>query len=495
MIKKYRHLLTLLICIICSPPIHGSITKLNNINDLKVHLKDLNEHDLVIFDIDDVVIQPVDQIFHPKNKDELKKHITDLYNKKSNEQMNDLLSTINIQQQVKLVDPSINTIFASLEKRSIPTVALTQCGTGKFGKINDITEWRIEQLNNLKINFKALNPYKNAIYNNLRGKHGIAMFKSGVIFTGHLDKGEVLKEFLKANKLSPKTIVFIDDKISNLQSVEQALAGQNITFLGFEYLAVTNQKVHALDKESVYFQFSVLEKDLKWIPDVNQNNKKLIEDFNKEYNKSELSNTNYNDEFINNKKKVKQVLLKMDQADQKIRTVWENIAQNCHKDKLDCTNDFHQADIRMMEVDAINQDILKRFMKKYPWFKISEFGKDGAQAAWVIMQHTDDNALQAKVLFIMGNLLSSDEADKQSYALLYDRLSLDFKEFGIKQRYGSQFALSDDRKKMIFQPCDGELDQIEARRKEIGLKPLKENAKILADILAIKEIEGLDLQL
>ena len=67
MFKRYCYLTFCLWCIV-STPVHADIIKINDITILEHKLNNLNKNDLVIFDIDEVVIQPVDHIFHPHNK-------------------------------------------------------------------------------------------------------------------------------------------------------------------------------------------------------------------------------------------------------------------------------------------------------------------------------------------------------------------------------------------------------------------------------------------
>lgn len=264
-----KHCLILLCLIyLFSSPIHAKIIQINNLNTLKYHLKILDKNDLVIFDIDEVIIQPIDRIFHPHNKTVLRKHYSDLQNRVSSEQMQQLLSIINLQQKIKLIDPEIINVFTMLHKNSIPTIALTHSGTGKFGNIEDVTEWRISQLSNVGVSFANLTQHQDKIFHGLTGKHGTALFKSGILFTGHVDKGQVLKEFLRTIKLTPKKVIFIDDKVENLQSVAMILQDLDIEFIGFEYTAVVNQNLIEAGQMQTSQQFLNLEHDLRWTSDL-----------------------------------------------------------------------------------------------------------------------------------------------------------------------------------------------------------------------------------
>lgn len=220
-------------------------------------------------------------------------------------------------------------------------------------------------------------------------------------------------------------------------------------------------------------------------------NKAVIEEFREKFI-SGYADEKFDEEFIGDKQKVKQELLRMGDLDQKVRIqVWEKIAEFCQKEKLDCTKDYAQVYALTDEVDKANLQTLKLFMRKYPWFKISDFGKEGAEAAWLIVQHSADADLEARILFVMGNMLDSGDVDRQQYALLYDRATLTYRDFGIKQRYGSQFTISEDHQSLIFVPCEGSAKQIDQRRKAFGLLSLRENAKTLAATHHITQIVGL----
>ena len=220
-------------------------------------------------------------------------------------------------------------------------------------------------------------------------------------------------------------------------------------------------------------------------------NKVVIEKFREKFI-SGHADEKFDAEFISDNQKVKQELLRMGDLDQNVRAkVWEKVTEFCQNEGLDCTKDYAQVYALTDEVDKANLKTLKLFMQKYPWFKISDFGKDGAEAAWLIVQHSADADLEARILFVMGNMLDSGEVNRQQYALLYDRTTLSYRDFGIKQRYGSQFTMSDDHKTLIFVPCEGSAKQIDQRRKEFGMVSLKENAKTLAAMQHITNIVGL----
>ena len=103
-------------------------------------------------------------------------------------------------------------ILTELERRKIPTLALTKLFTGKFGLIEDFTEWRLKEFQTLNLDFNKLTPIKGEmLIEELHIGCGIPTLKEGVILTANADKGEVLKHILRQKNYYPKSIIFVDD--------------------------------------------------------------------------------------------------------------------------------------------------------------------------------------------------------------------------------------------------------------------------------------------
>lgn len=170
-----------------------------------------------------------------------------------------------------------------------------------------------------------------------------------------------------------------------------------------------------------------------------------------------------NDVKLKDKKYVEQILHLAASLDQKIRS----------SEYVQCKNIFSL----MEQIDKNNTDILKKITKIYAWFPISIFGDKAVSDAWLLVQHSQDLTLQHKVLFIMEHLMANNEANKEHYALLYDRVALNYIDLGIKQKYGTQFIVK--RNKVIMLPYTGSIDDIEKRRKNFGMQPLHEYKETL----------------
>ena len=134
------------------------------------------------------------------------------------------------------------------------------------------------------------------------------------------------------------------------------------------------------------------------------------------------------------------------------------------------------------EIDKDNTRWLKEVVEKKGWPTFTMVGKDGGNAAWLLVQHADlDRALQKKCLGLMKELLLKDEVSKKDYAYLTDRV---LRAEGKKQVYGTQFHTVDG--KLVPQPIEDEA-KVDERRKEMGLGTLDEYRKQIESMYGPKK--------
>lgn len=135
----------------------------------------------------------------------------------------------------------------------------------------------------------------------------------------------------------------------------------------------------------------------------------------------------------------------------------------------------------ILKIDTHHMAILKRILAIHVWANISKFGKEADHNAWLLVQHADqDPFFQAGVAFILQQLVVLGETNKENYAYLYDRVALKLGRFGIKQKYGTQ-ALIEERKVKIF-PCEGNIQNIDKNRAEMGLDTMANYLQNLKEI-------------
>jgi len=129
--------------------------------------------------------------------------------------------------RVRTVEKITPHLVRSLQRLGVMTFALT-------ARPVQLIETTLQQLDSQGIYFSS-HGYRFHPAPDLRLRHGI-------IFIGiNYYKGPVLNQFFAAQGLKPRRVIFIDDKIANVQSVESALAAAGIPSLEFRYGAADHE--------------------------------------------------------------------------------------------------------------------------------------------------------------------------------------------------------------------------------------------------------------
>jgi len=115
--------------------------------------------------------------------------------------------------------------------------------------------------------------------------------------------------------------------------------------------------------------------------------------------------------------------------------------------------------------DVDDQQTLKAMLPASGWFTLSAYGAPAAKAAFLIVQHAvNDPDLMKTVLARMEPLLAKKEVEGEAYALLYDRVSLEFLKR--PQRYGSQVQCKHGQASVMDLE---DPDHVDERRKSVGM--------------------------
>lgn len=123
-------------------------------------------------------------------------------------------------------------------------------------------------------------------------------------------------------------------------------------------------------------------------------------------------------------------------------------------------------------VDHRNTKYLKTIVNEIGWPSISKVGREGSSNAWLLVQHADHNPdFQKKCLELMKSE-SEGEVSKRDIAYLEDRIAVGD---GRPQIYGTQFRTNSDGQLEPLPIQDP--DNVDKRRKEMGLETLDENQK------------------
>jgi len=168
-------------------------------------------------------------------------------------------------------------------------------------------------------------------------------------------------------------------------------------------------------------------------------------------------------------------LLKRLEKDQAIRN--EIIAKGAFKPGTALFN-------RMISIDAENTAWMKTIVEKYGWPGPELVGKDGTEAAFLLVQHAE-HGFQKEMLPLVRDAYRANKLKGEDYALLLDRVLVGD---GKPPVYGTQ-AKSIDKwngHEPVFDPIEDEAN-VDRRRAEVGLPPMAEYAKVLKEMYFPKD--------
>ena len=131
---------------------------------------------------------------------------------------------------------------------------------------------------------------------------------------------------------------------------------------------------------------------------------------------------------------------------------------------------------RMKAIDTANTERMRAIIRQYSWPGPELVGRDGAEAAFLLVQHAD-LAFQKEMLPLVEKAYRSGGLSGQSYALLLDRVRVGE---GKPQVYGTQAKRFEEWKgqEPALAPIEDEAN-VDKRRAEVGLPPLSEYREML----------------
>lgn len=175
-------------------------------------------------------------------------------------------------------------------------------------------------------------------------------------------------------------------------------------------------------------------------------------------------------------------LLALARADQDARAAWLAWARE-HPGEV-IPDEFSGA-VRL--ADARSRDHLRVLLVRGEWPCISDVGPEAAHAAWLLVQHADDEpALQEAALALMDRLVTLGEAGRGDHALLLDRVRV---AQGLPQVYGTQWRSESIDGVLHFGPATpiGDPTSVDALRASVGLTPLVDYEASLRRVYGVPE--------
>lgn len=195
-----------------------SFEKIVRINKVRERLEKFTERSLVVFDVDDVLITPVDKLLQPCAK-RLNPNPLDKIEKLEELKRKHYLSLMYSQTKMLLVEPQMVDVVNKLKLKKVKFIALTAFETPSYGIIKDTALQRIHELRKFGFDFSG----SFSEYGSFHLREGFSsqcpLFKEGILFSAPHAKGKVLDAFLKKIAFDPSDMMVFEDSEENLDSI------------------------------------------------------------------------------------------------------------------------------------------------------------------------------------------------------------------------------------------------------------------------------------
>lgn len=246
-----------------------------NLNAAMSIIGTLRDDALVMLAVEDVLIYPQDQILQTINKPEMYKLSMHLQNFYPTQKADEMLSVQLKSRKVRVTDPLLHKILATLRSRNIKTIAISNGWSGPYGNKASLEDWQVNELASVGIDFSWSFPNFPSI---VLGDYITAdpskfpSFRNGVLCTCHMAQGEVFDAFLKKLKWRPGQVFFITSLNRHADAVSYFCQKSNIAFTGMVYKGVSEYTSRdPLNLDRANLQFKTLGTDKVWISDAEAN--------------------------------------------------------------------------------------------------------------------------------------------------------------------------------------------------------------------------------
>jgi hypothetical protein len=122
--------------------------------------------------------------------------------------------------------------------------------------------------------------------------------------------------------------------------------------------------------------------------------------------------------------------------------------------------------LRLRHIDTAHSIRMRQILDQHGWPGFSLVGRDGSDAAGVLVQHSDYE-LMKRALGMLERAVKRGDASPETQAYLTDRVRM---RQGKMQLYGTQFQLSPGGELVVYPIKDA--DEVDERRRKMGLAPL-----------------------
>jgi hypothetical protein len=218
--SNLKWLLLFLLCV----NLHGEIRKASSFQTISEELAKADKETIIFLDVGETLITARDPILHPGNAEWKKEWLQTHFPNLSSAERVQLAHIIKSDKSLwKLVDPAWPKLISQTEKKGAKLVPII--------KMYDNPQFQgltLAVLHHLNLKFKP----------SLRDlQSGISFtYKDGILETSSLSKGPVIAEVMTKLNPRPKKVIFIDDNLEQIKSVEQALSAEKIPCLALHLI-------------------------------------------------------------------------------------------------------------------------------------------------------------------------------------------------------------------------------------------------------------------
>lgn len=231
---------------------YAEVRKTDSVQPIEQEFAASGSKTLILVDIGQTLAKHKDPIFNSKNEGWKRSWIQ---SQKPGISRSEIIQALRIvegdTQNWELVEESWPKLIAQAQKNGAKVIAFT-----KTYLDSSLKGFCIDNLKKLGL------PFQDALRELPSGK--TYEYDNGVIKTEANLKGPVLKEIVANLKEKPEKIIFIDDRIEQVESVEKACKEMNIPCLAYHYTA-SEKAIPTLDEKVADYQLKTLMRDHRWL--------------------------------------------------------------------------------------------------------------------------------------------------------------------------------------------------------------------------------------
>lgn len=228
----------LLFFLVTSSLLLGEIVPIASLKPIQEKLSDVDQDTWVIFDVDLTLIVPKDPILRGVMEPTMLRIAEEINPDFKKRDRNHDWSLILQDMEWEAVSPDGPMLVKAIQDKGAHVVALTAMPHGPVGICPSLADWRIHQLNALGFDFTLNAP-----------EADLPNYKGGILFSGRSPKGEVFMTLINHLGVTPKKVIFIDDHIKFIHSMEKSMAEASIPLISYHYQEVDHRPITIVPAE------------------------------------------------------------------------------------------------------------------------------------------------------------------------------------------------------------------------------------------------------